>query len=106
MWLKVAFVLLLSTSCGSQLGPMPATSSEFAPPLEPETPPPLAVPQGGWGKGQRPPNAPFQVYTDPGELPEIQLAADRKTKLPLEHTHVSARLTGFFAEVEVSQTYK
>jgi Ca-activated chloride channel family protein len=106
MLLKIAFVLLLCACGGSQPGPMPAIPSEVAPPLGPETPPPLGVPQGGWGRGQRPPSAPFQVYTDPGELPEIQVAADRKTKLPLEHTHISARLTGFFAEVEVSQTYK
>jgi Ca-activated chloride channel homolog len=45
------------------------------------------------------------AYTDPGDIPHLELAGDPKRKLPLEHTHVAAKLTGFVAEVEVSQTY-
>jgi Ca-activated chloride channel family protein len=45
------------------------------------------------------------VYTDPGEVPRLELATVRE-RLPLEHTHVKANLTGFVAEVEVTQTYK
>ncbi len=47
----------------------------------------------------------FVAYTDPGDIPHLQLAGETKTKLPLEHTHVKAKLTGFVAEVEVAQTY-
>ncbi len=46
------------------------------------------------------------VYTDPGEVPKLTLATDAKSELPLEHTHVKARITGFVAEVEVAQTFK
>src|SRR5690606_6900796 len=36
-----------------------------------------------------------------------QVEVDGETlKLPLSHTHVSARLTGFVAQVEVTQTYQ
>ena len=47
----------------------------------------------------------FLAYTDPGDIPHLELAGESKTKLPLEHTHVKAKLTGFVAEVEVAQTY-
>ncbi len=46
------------------------------------------------------------IYTDPGELPHLQTTVDgREQQLPLVHTHVSAYITGYVAEVEVSQTY-
>jgi Ca-activated chloride channel family protein len=46
------------------------------------------------------------IHTEPGELPRLEIANDSKELLPLEHTHVKARLTGYVAEVEVSQTYR
>jgi Ca-activated chloride channel family protein len=46
------------------------------------------------------------IHTEPGEIPRLELATDPNQKLPLEHTHVKARLTGYVAEVEVAQTYK
>ncbi|MEM6734012.1 MAG: VIT domain-containing protein, partial [Myxococcota bacterium] len=46
------------------------------------------------------------VYTDPGEIPQLQVQRDGKTlDLPLEHTHVKSEITGFVARVEVTQTY-
>ncbi len=45
------------------------------------------------------------IFTDPGELPKLTIASDAKSQLPLRHTRVQARLTGFVAEVEVSQTF-
>jgi Ca-activated chloride channel family protein len=47
----------------------------------------------------------LQIMTEPGELPVLELASDRSKRLPLEHTHVKANLTGYVAEVEVTQTY-
>jgi Ca-activated chloride channel homolog len=46
------------------------------------------------------------VLTDPGELPRLHVAGDQERLLPLEHTHVKARLLGFVASVEVSQSYQ
>lgn len=47
-----------------------------------------------------------QVYTDPGELPQLRTSKGGKTlDLPLKHTHVKAELAGFVARVEVTQTY-
>src|SRR5690606_23451306 len=46
------------------------------------------------------------VHTDPGELPQLTVDVEGKTlKLPLEHTHVKAHITGNVARVEVTQTY-
>ena len=48
-----------------------------------------------------------RVVTDPGRLPKIQVKSDGKTlDLPLQHTHVSAEISGFVARVEVTQTWK
>lgn len=48
-----------------------------------------------------------QVYTEPGELPQLEVAIDgNKLPLPLEHTHVHAELTGHIGRVEVTQTYQ
>lgn len=47
----------------------------------------------------------LQIMTEPGDLPVLELASDRSKRLPLEHTHVKANLTGYVAEVEVTQTY-
>jgi Ca-activated chloride channel family protein len=45
------------------------------------------------------------LRTDPGELPSLVLATDQNQPLKLERTRVSAKITGFVAEVEVSQSY-
>ncbi len=50
-------------------------------------------------------SAVLQIMTEPGDLPVLELASDRSKRLPLEHTRVKANLTGFVAEVEVTQTY-
>ncbi len=48
-----------------------------------------------------------RVYTDPGDLPQLETEVDGKTvKLPLKHTHVQAEVVGYVAEVEVTQTYE
>ncbi len=85
-----------------------------APPAAPSHEPPASPPQaeGAHGEAIAPAQAlasvgaPLAVYTDPGDLPYLRLATDPEQQLPLEHTHVKAALTGFVAEVEVSQTYE
>ena len=48
-----------------------------------------------------------EVHTDPGDIPQLQVAVDgKKLDLPLKHTHVKAELTGYVARVEVTQTYQ
>jgi Ca-activated chloride channel homolog len=72
----------------------------------PAVPAPAALEPAAWGKtGQATPLNAALIYTDPGELPRLELAKDSAKKLSLEHTHVSAKLHGFVAEVEVAQTY-
>lgn len=68
-------------------------------------PEPGAVAAEGWGQGT-PHAGAVEVHTDPGELPGLEVAEAGRPRLPLEHTHVKARLSGFFADVEVSQTYR
>lgn len=74
-------------------------------------PPPAAVasdaePAPG-GAASPEAGAPAMVaYTDPGELPRLQVAGEPGVLLPLEHTHVTAILTGSIAQVEVRQTYQ
>lgn len=47
------------------------------------------------------------VMTEPGDIPRLKVAVDGKQlELPLEHTHVQAKLTGFVARVTVTQTYQ
>lgn len=47
------------------------------------------------------------VYTDPGEIPQLTVEVDGKTlELPLKHTHVKAEITGYVARVVVTQTYQ
>lgn len=50
----------------------------------------------------------FELLTNPGELPYLELARSEgaANRLPLKHTHVSATLNGMVAEVEVRQTYE
>jgi Ca-activated chloride channel homolog len=48
---------------------------------------------------------PVRVLTEPGEIPQLKIAGGEE-QLPLEHTHVSAELTGTAAGVTVTQTYK
>src|SRR5688572_24272613 len=64
-----------------------------------EAPPPIEPSQ--WSAPQGAAKGPLAIYTEPGELPHLELATDSKQKLSLQHTHVSAKLTGFVAEVEV-----
>ena len=72
----------------------------------PESPAPLApVDVAAWNAKTVVRDGPTVVHTDPGDLPRLQLATDGGARLPLEHTHVKAKLTGFIAEVEVAQTY-
>lgn len=48
-----------------------------------------------------------KVYTEPGEIPQLQIEHEgKKLDLPLRHTHVSAQINGFVAEVQVTQTYQ
>jgi Ca-activated chloride channel family protein len=46
------------------------------------------------------------VYTEPGELPRLVVADEARAALPLEHTHARIRVTGFVAEVDVTQSYR
>jgi Ca-activated chloride channel family protein len=48
---------------------------------------------------------PLTIATDPGEIPYLRVGGEHGSRLPLQHTDVRARLTGFVAEVEVRQTY-
>ncbi|HYJ07682.1 MAG TPA: VIT domain-containing protein [Polyangiaceae bacterium] len=66
--------------------------------------PPVLVP-AEWQPPSAASGEPLRIHTDPGDLPRLQLASDPEKQLTLEHTHVSAKLNGFVAEVEVSQTY-
>lgn len=96
-------LLLVCVACGGT--PQPPPSVPESPPAVAFTPaPPLVV------AADAPPpapkiNEPLLIHTDPGELPQLELASDPKQKLTLEHTHVSAKLNGFVAEVEVTQQY-
>jgi len=46
------------------------------------------------------------VYTEPGEIPRLQIVTDQKTELlPLQYTHVKASILGYTARVEVTQRY-
>ena len=97
-------------SAGSPLGPGYAEGERDPDELPyakaPAPPPPIA--ESGWGQPSMAApagEAAFVAHTDPGEIPELVLAKEGRPKLPLEHTHVSAALTGFVAEVEVRQTF-
>ncbi|MEZ4233991.1 MAG: VIT domain-containing protein, partial [Polyangiaceae bacterium] len=65
-----------------------------------------------WSKGFK--KLPAAVMTEPGELPHLEVVETKKrapdaterARVPLKHTHVSARITEFVAEVEVRQTYE
>ena len=52
-----------------------------------------------------PPDATILVFTDPGEIPHLEVAGEGR-KLPLKHTGVRANVRGGVAEVEVTQTYQ
>ncbi len=48
-----------------------------------------------------------RVHTNPGDIPQLKVAASgEQLDLPLEHTHVSANIIGYVAEVSVTQTYQ
>jgi len=96
-------LLLVCAACSGTPQPPPTVPEAPAPvAFAPE--PPLVVATNA------PPPAPavdepLLIHTDPGELPQLELASDPSRKLTLEHTHVSAKLNGFVAEVEVTQQY-
>lgn len=67
-------------------------------------PPPLDV--ASWGRAvTAPPGATILVFTDPGEVPHLEVAGEGRA-LPLEHTGVRANVRGGVAELEVTQTYQ
>lgn len=105
-WVSLATALVLG--CGSSLGGAEHRSEDGLEASEGEDPP-AALDASDWLEFRTKTRAkaePFVAYTDPGELPSLEVADRNGSKLPLEHTHVSARLTGFVAEVEVTQTYR
>ena len=108
--------LLTALACGpapglsypSAEGSPAADLSDF--PAEESPPPP--IPMAAWGAlppGSTvivaPPGSDVIIYTDPGDIPHLEVAGEEK-RLPLEHTRVRAHLRGFVAEVEVTQTYQ
>jgi Ca-activated chloride channel family protein len=105
----LAFLVLpvwasLAVGLGPYAAAAPPSTASRAPaqaggfPAQPEP-----IPPSSWGLAPAASNGPAAVYTDPGELPRLRTADG---ELPLEHTHVSARLSAFVADVEVSQTYR
>jgi Ca-activated chloride channel family protein len=120
--LATTLFTLLCLIAAFACGPVPSTSypgaepssdgdlSSFPPP-EDEPPP---VNAAAWGNLAAPPGSTVVIappgsavviYTDPGDIPHLEIAGEAK-KLPLDHTHVRASLRGFVAEVEVTQTYQ
>jgi Ca-activated chloride channel family protein len=84
--------------------PAPAPAGPaLSDPAEFVAPPPLLA-ASAWKPAPRTAGLPL-IHTDPGEVPRLVLATDSQKPLSLLHTRVSAKLTGFVAEVEVSQTY-
>ena len=52
-------------------------------------------------------DAGFDITTEPGALPQLQLALEgERFDLPLEHTHIDVVITGGVAEVNIAQTYR
>ena len=90
--------------CASSTVPLFPETVAFSPTESDQAPP--SVPRSSWTGGSAG-DGPFELWTDPGELPRLEVDGDEAAiPLPLEHTHVSATLHGFVAEVEVRQTYK
>ena len=51
--------------------------------------------------------AALRTLTDPGDLPQLEVTVDgEKRGLPLQHTHVSAEISGHVARVQVVQRYR
>ena len=113
-WVSVAVCGIAGMGCAGGPSPLWAGPTEpSAPPardadglavIAAEPPPPpvgLAATTVAATRGND-----LRVFTEPGELPTLRLASGTKDKLPLEHTKVTIRLTGFVAEVEVAQTYQ
>src|SRR5262245_57071557 len=111
-WVRLGLVLTVA-SCGASagsaaMGSGPGAPPPGAPPVLPPAPMPAPVATGEWGHApvkSAPTGENVVAYTDPGELPHLEVASDHKP-FPLEHTHVKAALSGFVAEVEVRQTYQ
>jgi Ca-activated chloride channel family protein len=66
---------------------------------------PAVLAPSEWRTGARRVEGPLLIHTEPGDLPHLEVAGKEGQRLSLEHTHVAAKLVGFVAEVEVSQTY-
>lgn len=105
-WVCNLLVLVVLTSCKSSGLDQPVQSAA-EPPSESlavadGAPKPLNLASSPHGSGD------FELLTDPGGLPYIELARSEGdlNRLPLKHTHVSASLNGMIAEVEVRQTYQ
>ena len=105
----ISGMAFFAMACGGMAGGHDAASAgELDPgdlPYSEAPPPPAVLAANEWTAIQRASGRPLVVYTDPGDIPRLELATDDHQRLPLEHTHVEAALTGFVAEVEVTQTY-
>ncbi|MFO0590430.1 MAG: VIT and VWA domain-containing protein [Polyangiaceae bacterium] len=104
--LAALFALVFVCACsGAQpaTGPWPMPGD--APPSD-ETPSEEADPALLSGAEMGTPAAAWRdVLTDPGEVPQLRVAADDDKALPLQHTSVKATLAGLTASVEVTQRY-
>jgi Vault protein inter-alpha-trypsin domain/von Willebrand factor type A domain len=103
----LALLAVVFAGCGGAAGGSGPVFGESPPADGPvvAAPEPSAVAESDWNKAPAPVAADGNViaYTDPGELPKLLDA--EKHPFPLEHTHVSAKITGYVADVEVRQTF-
>ncbi len=104
-WIITLLTGLLALGC-SRFAVEPGVAPLDARPTRWHAGPPLAPPRvldpSTWG--HRGNSLQPGILTDPGELPRLEVGSGGP-RLPLEHTHVSARVVDFVAEVEVTQTY-
>jgi Ca-activated chloride channel family protein len=99
--------IFLACACSPSLQNDPHATAWFTGVPDPESEPsfaPSSAPASA--AAMKAAAAGYQVLTEPGELPRLTVAADADKPLPLDHTRVSATLSGFTADVEVAQTYK
>lgn len=104
---KTRFIALALSLVGCAGGALPGPVDPDGTPLTDASAQAASRPPGTVlaGSGQSRGSDALQIMTEPGDLPVLELASDRSKKLPLEHTRVKANLTGYVAEVEVTQTY-
>jgi Ca-activated chloride channel family protein len=127
-WLLGTMVVSMLVACGGASGGAPSwlgSAANDTPPapsptggeLVAATPPPDVAPMpasdapAGAAATQAKSLAAFPVFTEPGELPSLVVATPGKPRseserLPLKQTRVRARLSGFVADVEVTQRYE